>query len=339
MTQIFISEQLNSFEAFLKSMNASKFVLLADANSNGFCIPVLRRKIESLQLAHRVIIPQGELNKNLAIVELIWSELIDLQVDRNTILICVGGGVVCDLGGFVASTFKRGIRVVYIPTTLLAMVDACYGGKTGFDFASIKNLIGTFYHPEAIFMDTDFLQTLSHRTLVSGVAEMIKHALIADENSWNRMQTYVLNDFITTDALYKSLQIKQSLVDEDMLDVGIRMKLNFGHTVGHAIESSSLLTNTPLLHGEAIMLGMQVEIRLSEILFGFDVQVGKQFNILMMKFFPDLRFANDTNNILSFIMHDKKIKDGNIQMSLLKRVGDCEINVPVSLKLIRETLL
>ena len=329
MNNIFYQEEESAFSDFLSEQKYTQYILLADANTNGFCIPLFKKLLPQFNTSSLIVIPQGESNKNLATCNLIWSELDRLRADRSSVLINIGGGMISDIGGFAASVYKRGIDFMNIPTTLLSMVDACYGGKTAIDFNNIKNNIGTFQHPKAIYIQTSFLKTLDHSILKSGIAETIKHALISSADWWHQMIQFQEQEFYSLATIQKSLQIKVALVMQDERDYGIRQTLNFGHTIGHAIESYSLTTAQPLLHGEAILLGMIHELKISEDLFNLDPTILIQLLKLKETLFPNLIFNYTFHDIKPFLKHDKKNKDG-IRMSLLNELGNCDIHVLVS---------
>ncbi|MCZ2102743.1 MAG: 3-dehydroquinate synthase, partial [Chitinophagales bacterium] len=251
----------NDWSALKQKIQAtswSKIFVLVDENTEKYCLFHL---LEQMDLPIHVIkIPSGEQHKNLNTCQLVWQNLMAKGADRLSLLINLGGGVIGDLGGFCAGTYMRGIRFIQIPTTLLSQVDASVGGKLGVDFMERKNMIGLFGNPEAVFIFTDFLKTLPERELKSGYAEMLKHALIADKDAWNRLSktdVATINDWEST--IYESVMIKQSIIQEDPLEAGKRKILNFGHTVGHAIESYWISREKPLLHGEAIAIGMVAE--------------------------------------------------------------------------------
>ena len=335
-TSIFYNTQEDAFLDHIKAGKYTQVILLADANTNGFCINVLKRLIPAFSAASLIIIPQGERRKTLDICLLIWNDLERLKADKSTLLVNVGGGMISDIGGFAASVYKRGIDVINIPTTLLAMVDACYGGKTGIDLNGIKNHLGTFHHPVAIYVNTAFLSTLDQRILRSGISECIKHALISSEATWNKIRDYDIEQFISPDSVKAFLEIKTAIVDQDEKDTGIRQTLNFGHSMGHAIESYSLQTDQPLLHGEAIFLGMLHELKLSEIIFQLPPSVYHDLKKVGEPFFETSSFSYTYRDIDPYLMQDKKNRDG-IRMSLLRTIGDCSIQTLVSMEQLRDS--
>ncbi|MBK7957891.1 MAG: 3-dehydroquinate synthase [Bacteroidetes bacterium] len=263
---IHIGKIATLLEDILAQKDYSKILVLVDEHIEANCLPLLFSK-DSLIHFELIKIPSGEEHKTLDTCQLIWDQFNQHHVDRNAVLINLGGGVICDMGGFAASTYKRGIDFINIPTTILAMVDASYGGKTGINFNGIKNNIGVFKNAIETIIHPVFLQTLPFRELRSGWAEIIKHGLIADRDYFARIEPITELTKITeaawTEIIRTSIQIKSSIVDQDPEEKGIRKILNFGHTIGHAIESASLKTDQPLLHGEAIAIGMLLEIELS----------------------------------------------------------------------------
>jgi len=319
-TQFYFHGEENRFQAFINSFQTDQVIVLADANSNGFCLPVLKQYCSIFKSYSTIVIPQGEQAKNLETCTFIWDKLIELNATRNSLLVLLGGGVVTDIGGFAASIFKRGIRFINIPTTLLSMVDASYGGKTGIDYHSIKNHLGTFCNAEAIYINPNFLTTLDNRKVKSGIAETIKHVLISSAPLWNEIQSYNEDNFININTIRKSIDIKINLVTQDPFDEGVRQVLNFGHTIGHAIESYSLTTNSPLLHGEAVMLGMLYELNICHSKFNFPIQVIHEFKFLLDKFFPHLSNTYSFNELKPYLQQDKKNNNG-IRMSLLRAIA------------------
>ena len=260
---IYFNNSINELVGFIKKGNYSRFFILTDDNTAKFCLPVIKKKVDGMDNFDIIEINAGEESKDIDFCIGVWKMLIDFGADRRSLLINLGGGVVTDLGGFVASTFKRGIDFVHVPTTLLSQVDASVGGKTGIDIDSIKNIIGTFTQPKAVFMIADFLKTLPARQILSGLAEMLKHGLIADAGYWNELKTSDLT-IPTAELVHRSVAIKNVIVLEDPNENGIRKALNFGHTIGHAVETYSLLNDKDhLSHGEAIAIGMICEAWLS----------------------------------------------------------------------------
>ncbi len=331
-THLFYAGDEIAFQQFVESKGYTKFVLLSDANTHGFCVPVLKKLCPFLTSTYQIVIPQGEVNKTLDVATLIWEELANMEADRQTLLVNVGGGMLCDLGGFCASIYKRGIDCINLPTTLLAMVDASLGGKTGVDFNGTKNFLGTFQHPIAIFVLPQFLQTLSERILRSGMAEMIKHQLLDGQVPHGSQEA-----FTSLAQIKWSIQFKESIVQQDPHDRGIRQILNFGHSIGHAIESASMYAAYPLLHGEAILLGMIVELRLSELMFAISHRIRKDVIDIQQSLFQDLPNQFSFDQLRAFLIQDKKNRQG-ITMSLFIKEGVCGYRILVSEDLIQQAL-
>ncbi len=249
--------------AWLQERQYSRIFVISDENTRAYCLPQLaalffREGQDSL--LGGTTLPAGEIFKTLSTCQQVWQAMLEAQLDRKALVINLGGGVVGDLGGFCAATWKRGVDFIQVPTTLLSMTDAAIGGKLGVDFQGIKNTIGVFQNPAAVFVDPAFLQTLPEQELRSGFAEVIKHALIGDPVLWQNLLTLSnLEDVPWTDVLRASMAVKVRIVSEDPLEKGLRMLLNYGHSIGHAVESYFLKTPFPWTHGEAIALGMITE--------------------------------------------------------------------------------
>lgn len=311
--------------SLVKYQNYSKVAILVDENTNKHCLSKLIESNPTLKDANVISILSGEVNKNLENCQIVWNELSQNNFDRNALLICLGGGVICDLGGFSASCFKRGIDFIHIPTTLLSMVDASVGGKTGIDFQTLKNQIGLFNNPTQVIICPNFLETLSKRQIRSGFAEIVKHALISDKAYWEILLETDLEKTNWLDIISKSVKIKNKIVEADPYEKSIRKQLNFGHTIGHAIESYYLESGKIVLHGEAIALGMIVEAKMSDI---------SQDNRNQIEAFLSKNITIPTlpnfEEIEKWIIHDKKNSSGKILFSLLTKIGECKENVSFS---------
>lgn len=270
-------------------------------------------------------IPAGEINKNIETCTGVWNVLSELDADRKSLMINVGGGVVTDLGGFVASTFKRGISYINVPTSLLSMVDASVGGKTGVDLGTLKNQIGVINTPEMVLIDTSFLATLPANEMRSGLAEMLKHGLIYDEAYWKKMID--LSNFTLEDLdglIYESVVIKNNVVTEDPKENGLRKILNFGHTLGHAIESYFLTheTKKTLLHGEAIAIGMVLASYISNTQESFPSEKLDEIKHVIVDMYGKVEFEDaDYETIIDLMKYDKKNSHGNINFVLLNDIG------------------
>jgi 3-dehydroquinate synthase len=323
---------------FIEENKYSNIFILVDTHSNEYCLsgflPLLAtdKKIEIIEIEH------GESEKNITTCVEIWSILTDLGADRKTLMINIGGGVITDIGGFIASTFKRGIDFIHIPTTLLAMVDASVGGKNGVDLGNLKNQIGVINVPKMVLIDTKYLETLPQNEMRSGLAEMLKHGLIFDADYWSGFMDLSDTDFADFNGLiYRSIEIKNEIVMQDPTENGIRKALNFGHTLGHAIESYFLENRKKknLLHGEAIAVGMILESYIScqkKLISAAEyIEIKNTINT----FFETIVFEeNDLNPILDLLIHDKKNEYGKIQFALLDGIGNIKINQEVENELI-----
>lgn len=328
-------EALNSF---LKESKYSTLFIIVDTNTEEFCLSKFLPYLETDLKIEIVEFEAGEPNKNIETCIEIWNVLTDLGADRKSLVINLGGGVVTDLGGFVASTFKRGMDFIHIPTTLLSMVDASVGGKTGVDLGNLKNQIGVINVPKMVLVDTQYLATLSKDEMRSGLAEMLKHGLIYDKGYWEKFLDLKAVDFADFDELiYRSVEIKNEIVMQDPTEKSIRKALNFGHTLGHAIESYFLENENKknLLHGEAIAVGMILE---SYISWKMDLITNDDYNQIkttIKSIYDDVVFeAEDINPIIELLIHDKKNEYGNIQFALIQAIGKIKINQSVENELI-----
>lgn len=325
-----IGEQsLEQLKTHLQSEDFSQIMVIVDENTEEHCYPLLQPHLPQHYLCK---IPAGETHKNLGTCIYIWQQMTAAAFDRKGLILNLGGGVIGDMGGFVAGTYKRGIRFIQIPTTLLSQVDASVGGKLGIDFQGFKNHIGLFREPEGVYIYPAFLNTLSQRELHSGFAEVFKHHLIADAEAWQKLKVWTsLEEKDMTALIDHSVKIKAGIVEEDPFEHGARKALNFGHTIGHAVESHFLETDTRLFHGEAIAIGMIAECFLSQK--------------------ADLLQADDTGEIVAFIkrfydfwavgeehfeticglaLNDKKNQAGKILCTFLEGVGQFRINQEIS---------
>jgi 3-dehydroquinate synthase len=328
-----ITKELNTFFQANKNLY-SKLFILVDENSFKNCYPQLVEHVEIFKEAELIEIESGEENKNIDVCVQIWSTLSEYGADRKSLFINLGGGVIGDMGGFIASTFKRGIDFINIPTTLLSQVDASVGGKLGIDLNHLKNEIGVFNNPKAVFINSGFLSTLDKQQLLSGFAELIKHALIADPANWKQVSKANLKDLNTLDRLIEpSVKIKNRIVMQDPEEYGIRKILNFGHTIGHAIETCSLEESdmASFLHGEAIAVGMICEAYLSHKVCGLPADQLKEITDFILDKYKSLAIDHmDQQHLIELMGHDKKNEKGTINFSLLSAIGTCEINKKAS---------
>ena len=294
----------------------SKVAILVDENTKIDCLSKLPSFENSI-----IEIKSGEKNKNLSTCNFIWEKLTQHNFDRNSLLINLGGGVIGDMGGFCASTYKRGIDFIQIPTTLLAMVDASVGGKLGINSNGLKNQVGLFKNPKSVFIYPKFLETIEENQLNSGFAEIVKHALIADVDLWNQLKETSFADLDWEDIIAKSIQLKNKLILNDPFEKNTRKRLNFGHTFGHAIESYYLGKETPILHGEAVFLGIILELELSNITRQEKSEIK---NFILSNF--ALPHCPSKSEIAKYLTNDKKNQSEKINFSLLNGIGDCSID-------------
>ena len=332
-------ESMSSLQRYVRGMGsmlskASAVFILTDENVAPFWLPEVAHWLHC-DAATDIIIKSGEEHKNLQTVQRIWKTLMKHHADRNALLVNLGGGVITDLGGFAASTYKRGIMFINVPTTLLAMVDAAIGGKTGIDFGSAKNQIGTFAEAEGVLINPNFLITLPTRELLSGLSEMQKYGFIAD----GKLLQVDLENY--EQYIVRAGEIKREIVAQDPQEAGLRKVLNFGHTFGHAIESHDLTTDHPLLHGESVALGMCAALWLSVKQLGLDAKVLQSYEKQLPMLLSEAEIAlseADVEPILSYLVYDKKNKGEKPQFVLLKAVGEPVWDVEVEPSLVREAL-
>lgn len=321
--------------------NYSKLFIIVDQNTFEHCYPAFCSKIETTLEIEVIQIEAGEENKNIETCSGVWNALSDLNADRKCLIINIGGGIVTDLGGFVASTYKRGINYINVPTSLLAMVDASVGGKTGVDLGNLKNQIGVINTSEMVLIDTSYLNTLPQNEMRSGLAEMLKHGLIQDELYWNKMiDLSKLNSLDLDNLIYESVIIKNNVVTEDPTEQGLRKTLNFGHTLGHAIESYYLenRNKTTLLHGEAIAIGMVLACYISTKLTNFNLDTCNQIKQAILSTYEKVEFdAVDFKPIIELMKFDKKNSHGNINFVLLSAIGTTVIDQTVPNDIILES--
>jgi len=337
----FNSEVYSELNNYIESSKPSKIFILVDTNTHDDCLPQFLERLESNAVVVEVMeIPNGEDHKTIDICMGVWEALSEYNADRKSLMINLGGGVVTDLGGFVASTFMRGISYINIPTSLLAMVDASVGGKTGVDLGALKNHVGVINEGVMVGIDTSFLSTLPQNEMVSGFAEMLKHGLIYDKAYWNTLTHLENLDISDLDRLiYDSVVIKNKVVSEDPKEHGLRKILNFGHTLGHAIESYFLeqTEKTPLLHGEAIAIGMILEAYISKKTCGLNTNDFETITEGILKTFSKVTISKeDQKIIIDLLKHDKKNSHGVVKFVLLEAIGIPKTDCVVSNELILE---
>ncbi|MEM1320935.1 MAG: 3-dehydroquinate synthase [Bacteroidota bacterium] len=324
---IYIADINSSLQQWLEGKDYTRTAILVDENTRLDCLPRLEG-LPGMADALIIEITSGEQQKNVRTCEHIWQQLMDGGADRRSLMINLGGGVIGDMGGFCASTFKRGMDFLQLPTTLLSQVDASVGSKLGIDFGQVKNSVGLFVDPQGVFIDPAFLRTLPPRELRSGMAEIIKHSLIRDVQQWAQLLAIdQLAEVDWTDFLQPSLEIKQAIVAEDPFEYGVRKALNFGHTLGHAVESMALETAAPLLHGEAIAVGMVGEAYLSHRQLGLPEADLQRIAEFILRHYGHRPIGEEQwPELLRLMRKDKKNEREVINFTLLKAVGEFEIN-------------
>ncbi len=328
--KVIICQNLNEdLHSAVQSCPHDKLFILVDEHTRELCLPLISG-LECLKDANIITIGSEDIHKNLETLAYVWTALGNLGATRHSLLINLGGGMVTDLGGFAASTFKRGIQYINIPTTLLAMVDASVGGKTGINFNGLKNEIGVFSPAEYVLIDTAFLKSLDTQNLLSGYAEMLKHGIISTTEHWSELLNFDMNsiDYQALQALVAhSVNIKEDIVSKDPFEKNIRKALNLGHTIGHAFESLALENNRPVLHGYAVAWGIICEIYFSHIRVGFPKDKLRQTIQFIKGNYGVLTFdCKQYDRLYEFMTHDKKNSAGIINFTLMGEIGDIRIN-------------
>lgn len=325
-------DSLSELGRFIASnQDYSQYFIVVDEHTIEHCLPVLLHQIPSLKDAEVIETESGEENKTIEVVTQVWKVMSELHADRKTLVINLGGGVISDMGGFIASTYKRGVDFLNIATTLLSQVDASVGGKLGIDLGGLKNQIGVFNYPQGVFIYPPFLKTLPFEQLRSGYAEVLKHALIKDADYWESVKRVSLSeDNNWEEVIHHSVGIKNKVVMNDPTEKGERKLLNFGHTIGHAIETYHLENEdlTTLLHGEAIAIGMIAEGYLSKINTKLSQNELDELVDVIGRYFPLPVLSTDKfSDYLGLMIHDKKNQKGKISFSLLNEIGSSEWDV------------
>jgi len=340
MNVYFSENGYTNINKLLQTKDYSSIFVLTDSNTNDNCLPIFLSEIITEIPIEIIEIEAGEEQKNITTCIDIWNILLEFQADRKSLLIGLGGGVITDITGFVASVFKRGIDYVNVPTSLLAMVDAAIGGKNGVDLGTLKNQIGTITQAEIIIVDFRFLNTLPYREIRSGYAEMLKHGLIQDKEYWEKLANFKNIDLTDLDSLIiRSIEIKTKITDQDITEKTIRKALNFGHTLGHAIESYCLenIEKTKLLHGEAIAIGMILASFLSFKKNLISKQNYYQIKNVLKDIYTFVEFNNnDIKKIIDLLSFDKKNQHKKILFVLLDGIGNFKIDQTIENELIFE---
>lgn len=321
-----------------KHYKAAKKIILVDENTYNHCLDYLITSVSSLAQAEVLVVPAGESTKTMETAIQLWSTLLEYGISRNAVCINLGGGVITDLGGFVGALYKRGIDCIHLPTSLLAMVDASIGGKTGVDFEGVKNQIGVFYFPKLVLCDTAFLATLPEEQMLSGYAEALKHGLINSKELWNKIISNSPKN-INKKLLKEIVEVKNEVVLQDPLEKNWRKALNLGHTIGHAIESLFLEEN-PIPHGFAVAWGLVYEAKLATIIGELSLEEFNEIHSHIVKYYgkPN-NLENHLEDLINWMKKDKKNDGEGINFSLLAAIGDVKINQIVSEEVIKEALL
>jgi len=344
--KVVISQNLQAeLAAAIAECNPDKLFVLVDEHTEKSCKPVVEA-FDCLRNAHFITIPATDMHKDLQTLAQVWTALQGGGATRHSCLINLGGGMVTDLGGFAAATFKRGISFINLPTTLLSMVDASVGGKTGINFNGLKNEVGAFRNADCVILNTRFLQTLDDENIRSGYAEMLKHGLIADEQTWAALINYDLADARSPRQLAAlqamvadSVKVKERIVTADPFEAGLRKALNLGHTVGHAFESFAMESGRPVLHGYAVAYGLVCELYLSHALCGFPQDRLHQTVSFIRTHYGRMNITCDDYPVLLELMtHDKKNTAGTINFTLLAGIGDLKLDQTATKTLIEEAL-
>ncbi len=339
--EIVFDEELSILSDFLKQKNYSEIIILADSNTAECCYPKLIQYLPFLASSPLIVTPAGEANKNLSACEEIWAKMLKVNVDRKSVVLNLGGGVIGDMGGFVAACYKRGIDFIQIPTTVLSQVDSSIGGKLGVDFRYGKNLIGVFKNPALVIMSTIWFDTLDQRQIVNGFAEIYKHALIQSPLQWKALSSDLTIPPVNFhEILHDSLLVKKSVVEEDPFEKGWRKILNFGHTIGHAVEAYSLENDQePLLHGEAIAVGMLMEAFIGTRTSGFSIEDLHELERVFLDQYGHYFIPNGIEEHLWNSMKlDKKNAGAKVMSVALKSIGEPDIDVEITTDLLQQAL-
>lgn len=334
---VYIGNSAKGLRELTDGIKPDRIFILADGNTERYCVPVLSNILDFSDI---IIIPAGERYKNIDSCRLIWSSLIQYGATRESLLINLGGGMICDIGGFSASCYQRGIRYVQIPTSVLAMADAALGGKTGIDFEDLKNYIGVIGVPSFVWIDPVFLQTLPYQEKISGLTEIVKHAIIGSNELWDVLKNIREVDSINwEDILEKNLPVKLKVVEADPSEKGIRKILNFGHTVGHALESFYLAQGTYVSHGQCVATGMLAEAKIANSMGLLNNADFISVDMIINQLLDPVRNSLPTfETLIRWIRMDKKKKGKVLGFSLPDRIGSCGWDIPVDERLIAETL-
>ena len=336
------SDLYSSITEKINSGNFSSIFILVDENTEKYCLDIFLQK-SKIESYNKIVILSGESNKNIESCISIWDQLNSFKADRKSLLINLGGGVLTDIGGFAASTYLRGINFINIPTTLLGMVDAAHGGKTGIDFKLLKNQIGVFNEPLEVLLDNEYLKTLSNDEYINGYAEVVKHSLLTNKSNLNFNSLIKLDLFKESEHIINSYsQVKNEIVESDKYESNIRKVLNLGHTIGHAVESFSHISKkiTDLKHGEAIVIGLITELYISHKKLNFPMKDLIAVKEHLSKYFSQISFSeSDIDQVCDLMIYDKKNSSNKINFVLLKEIGDPRLDQYVNRDTFKESFL
>jgi 3-dehydroquinate synthase len=328
----------SSFQDLLNNeFLSSKKIVIVDENTQELCWPYLLTAFDGLHDAEVIVLPSGEENKVMEVSFQVWEAFTNYRVQRGDLVINIGGGVVTDMGGFIASVYKRGLRFINVPTSLLAMIDASVGGKTGINLGHHKNQLGVFSFPELTICDPIFLKTLPEKQFVSGTAEMFKHAIISSEKHWNDLKTMDIVN-ISPEFIYNSIQIKAEVVDNDPTEKGLRKVLNLGHTIGHAIEGFFIEKHT-YTHGECVAWGVLVESSISRRMGHLSEENFSEISDIIHDKFPPMTVDKEHfDELIALMKNDKKNNSSKINFSLPTKIGAVIIDQQIDEEIIKEAL-
>lgn len=319
-----------------------KIFMIFETNTWKYCWPLIRG-FKPVPETNILVLKPGEENKNIDQVMAVWDALGRAGADRSSLIINIGGGMLTDLGGFAVGTLKRGLACINIPTTLLAMVDASTGGKSGINFRGLKNEIGVIRQPMSVFIHLPFLRTLDRENLLSGYAEMLKAALIADRRLWEQLKYFDLDGYDEDELgslIWRSIEIKTGVVESDPEERGMRKALNFGHTIGHALESESMRSGHPMAHGYAVAYGMVIEAILSNRKLSLSAASVDEIREVLTRLYGNPpAILKNTDVLLEWMKFDKKNRNNRINFSLLEEIGKCRVDIEATIDEIREALL
>ena len=339
-TEIQIGDlQASTFSKVISVYSKSNIIIIVDENTHDYCLDYLLTNFPALINAEIILLPGGEENKVIEVCLQVWETFTEYNFSRKDLVINLGGGIITDMGGFIAALYKRGLNFINIPTSLLGMVDASIGGKNGVDLNGFKNHLGVFKNPSHIFIDVSFLKTLPEREIYNGYAEMLKHGLISDKKLWKDLIKIKSDDaLLNEEIIFRTIRVKLDLVEEDPEEANVRMKLNFGHTIGHALESH-FLSSTAIPHGHAVALGICGEAYLSFKKKKISSEEFNQIEDVIVRNFPMIQLTDeDVIDVIERMKNDKKNHSGGIYFVLLEGIGNAITNIKIKEKEVGEAL-